>query len=162
MTEKPILFSGAMVQAILAGTKTQTRRVIKLPKWGDFYGYAAGGITVNEYGEARCISKISGLPSTIWCRYPIRTRMRVRETFNLEVTEVRCQRLQDISEEDAKAEGAVAVNDLEGDCWTDGKYKTAFEFIWGKVNGFPGETRSNGKSWQDNPWVFAYTFRRLP
>ncbi len=72
--------------------------------------------------------------------------------ITLEVTGVKVERLQDISEEDAKAEGAHmprALTEDDGETYVDG-----FEEIWTTING--------PSSWEANPWVAAYSFKRLP
>jgi hypothetical protein len=68
--------------------------------------------------------------------------------LTLRVTNVRVQRLQDISEDDAMAEGADLVllpPDGGSSPCTEG-----FRALWTRING-PG-------SWESNPWVAAITF----
>lgn len=66
----------------------------------------------------------------------------------LEVTEVRVQRLQDISEDDARAEGVDEVKDKVPTA------RDAFRLLWESING-------DRAPWASNPWVFAVSFRRL-
>jgi hypothetical protein len=212
MAERPIIFSAAMVRAILDGRKTQTRRVVRLPKWGT---------AIDEIGDDGytmwCVARDSGclspalpqyLPTdTLWVREafalghyyddegkPIgdlrpfyaatmdvgrwydpdadqwRDRPRWRPSIHmprwasritLRVTGVRVERLHDISEEDAIAEG-VLVGQLPG-CFHSGigtldvEWRStathAFEHLWESING-PG-------TWDANPWVVAISFERL-
>lgn len=60
------------------------------------------------------------------------------------MTDVRVHRLQEISEEDAKAEGYM--NDWES-------YRSAYLRLWESING--------QGAWDANPYVWAITFRRL-
>jgi hypothetical protein len=72
----------------------------------------------------------------------------------LTVTHARGQRLQDISESDAEAEG------VNGPSCSDEAYgwypSGAFRELWESING-----KRPGCSWADNPWVWALTFERL-
>ena len=72
--------------------------------------------------------------------------------LTLAVESVRVQRVQGISEEDARAEGVTPFpRDPEGDCWTDGTHRTAFNYAWNAKYG--------SRAWDRNDWVFALTFK---
>jgi hypothetical protein len=71
----------------------------------------------------------------------------------LEVTGVRVERLHDITEADAKAEGVESAGDVYSQ---PGKlvesYRRGFEYLWGQING--------AESWDANPWVWVVEFKR--
>lgn len=77
--------------------------------------------------------------------------------ITLEITDVRIERLQDISEADAAAEGARAIecdhvrhSCEEIGCFGD-THKAAFRGIW----------ESTGGDWNANPWVWVIEFKKL-
>lgn len=73
---RPMLFSGPLVRAILAGQKTVTRRLVKEPRWARPGTFEAEGDTLVA------VSKKTGCLATVACRYGAPgDRLWVRETF---------------------------------------------------------------------------------
>ena len=70
--------------------------------------------------------------------------------INLEITGVRVERLQDITEEDATAEGIEAIKPSMC-CYTN---RYCFEVLWDSLNA------KRGYGWAVNPWVWVIEFKR--
>lgn len=197
MRERPILFSAPMIRALLAGTKTQTRRIVcpQQPKRSTIIPYELelterdGSITAytrRQFIESKR-NRFGGPGDRLWVREAWRTvcsldelppiqlaesvpihfesddssRGRFREPvgryrharfmprwvsrITLELASVRVERLQEISESDAVAEG-VASGSLTS-------ATENFEHLWSEING--------ADSWDANPFVWALSFRRV-
>lgn len=173
MKERPILFSAPMVRAILEGRKTMTRRVVKPQPPATRRGRPWCSI---EDLIASCPYGIPG--DRLWVRETFRTvggghpiyraddnrigvrwkpaihMRRVYSRILLEITDVRVERLQDITEDGAKLEGAkpsfLDGNDIVS---VVPFYRDGFMHLWNDING-PG-------SWDANPWVWCVSFKRL-
>ncbi len=185
-----------MVKALLAGTKTQTRRVVK-PQPEPMPG---GGVRWPKHGHSGPDEYLRDVAARMWCPYAQPgDRLWVRETFlwtkpencwpaglhyradkpgvielngnplcwrpsihmprrasriTLEITAVRVERLQEISNDDAVAEGITLHPDHHGKPRESlyGPVRT-YRDLWEQING-PG-------SWDANPWVWVLQFRRL-
>lgn len=222
MKERPIIFSAPMVHAILAGTKSQTRRMIKpqpdlsilKPNIDLEYRTRLDG----EFRTNHVLCCSNGLPvyqylcphgqvgDRLWVRetyfsevagdknFPVWYRATEEKTFPyksawkpsiymprwasrilLEITDVRVERLQDISEDDAKSEGLRYTSKDSGKTWkygiadADGQPGTdntgwawnqwnvsptkAYSTLWNKIHG--------PDSWDKNPWVWVIEFKRM-
>jgi uncharacterized protein YqfB (UPF0267 family) len=185
MKEHPILFSEPMVQAILAGRKTQTRRVMKpqpenrshvgshgksfpfvRTKKGPVkcpYGEIGDRLWVRETWTNICpaISLRKEKCSHRWLKYradhdhsglwkPSIYMPRWASRIMLEITGVRVERLQDISEVDAQAEGIDLsdISELAGK-----EHRVMFRSLWRDING--------SGFWDANPWVWVIEFKRV-
>lgn len=161
MTERPILFSAPMVRALLAGTKTQTRRVAtprrSIEPMTDEcpYGQPGDRLWVRETWSAHSAGGFMYAAS--WDAHalighpkwrPSIHMPRAASRITLEVTGVRVERLQEITRGDAMAEGCPFPNMAAGH-----DPREWYAKLWNDING-PG-------SWDANPWVWAITFRRV-
>lgn len=77
-------------------------------------------------------------------------RARWASRILLEITAVRVERLQDISETDAEVEGIQEIVDAGVD--HDGTPRDAYRALWEQING--------ADSWSANPWVWVVGFNR--
>ncbi|PTR06161.1 hypothetical protein C8R32_1127 [Nitrosospira sp. Nsp5] len=91
---------------------------------------------------------------SFWWKRPSLFMPRHASRILLEITAVRVERLQDISEEDARAEGVLISDEWTG-CADDldGSYIKAYRFLWETING--------AGSWDVNPYVWGISFRRI-
>lgn len=207
MKEHPILFSTEMVQAIMAGRKIQTRRIVdkkyqeqifigggdgkghiqKYKSNIDFfpYGYIGSLLWVREtfhlekyfnglYEKTLIKYKADyGAEPVAWNWRPSIFLPKERARIWLEITNIRIERLNDISEDDAEAEGVLEYEDgtyrnyykKKGLRETDGVEcllaKGSFQSLWDSINGKPTRKKPNPPSWESNPWVWAITFKIL-
>jgi hypothetical protein len=71
--------------------------------------------------------------------------------ITLEITDIRVERLQDITEEDAEAEGSKLDGGTAPEiCYT---YRYGFSKLWDSLNA------KRGFSWESNPWVWVIGFK---
>ena len=230
--ERPIIFSGEMVKAILDGKKTMTRRVVisgfinnykhahiirqstdkKREGKAYFYDTPVGSMVLssqlvnNPYGKVGdrlwvreawqeigpdCLLTYKATyPSDLYAKRPELENVPPLEGLKergylwkspmfmprwasrilLEITDIRVERLQDISEADALKEGIrnynfetedspdtyVGYTHLQKDDGKSTLYKTpaiAFERIWDTLNA------KKGYPWSSNPWVWVVEFK---
>jgi hypothetical protein len=174
--ERPILFSGEMVRAILDGRKTQTRRVIKGVGPDNWlkgasnhvvhaidrcpYGKPGDRLWVRETWARYNIDQESfdiaykATPPKDWPEdgrwRPSIHMFRDYSRITLEIKSVRVERLQDISEEDSLRDGGWEYKNLP---IPESPFHS-FELLWSKING--------RQSWDQNSWVWVIEFERLP
>ncbi len=229
MKERPVIFNGEMVRAILDGRKTQTRRVMKVQPSEHFHPmnmsleldysarwYTPGVVDKDGYLQPATgqVFGVAGEDEGYACPFGAAgERLWVRETWQgplvdeehledyranadkfqtpefceyaadggarpefcdlddnvrqgwrpsihmprwasrilLEITAVRVERLNDISEEDAKAEGVAPSQHIITP--PEALYRVGFLKLWQSIYG--------EESWRANPWAWVIEFRRL-
>jgi len=196
-----------MVQAILDGRKTMTRRIVKDRAGRQPSLDFACSSHCDGWNQCRILSGNGTSPAIkkLECRYHIScpcgqvgSHLWVRETWyasevdkkyligykadgdiphgqgyyvrpsifmprslsriTLEITDIRVERLRDITEEDAKKEGkdSTWLTTQGAVTWKVQNTNARYEFmkLWDSINA------KRGYSWESNPWVWVIEFKR--
>lgn len=129
--------------------------------------YREAGVPVDERASCEIHYRADGNPDFEGEEELIRWRPSIHMPrwacrILLEITDVRVERLQDISEEQALEEGVRLYTDHAelGDWYHVDGIKTysasprkSFELLWSSING--------ADSWKANPWVWIVEFKRV-
>lgn len=215
MKQKPILFSSEMIQAILEGRKTQTRRTVK-PQPVDVSDIDDENLEgcfvldgklrkADRYGSFEVPCKYGSVGDLLWVKESYRNRSvpywqddmghdciqykadyinpkgswtspiympKSAARIWLQITNIRVERLKDITEEDAIAEGVQTINvmvypemnndvrfrdyrkpkdDPRGDLLRTAS--ASFFTLFGSING--------ERAVMDDPWVWVIEFKRF-
>jgi len=147
MKEYPLLFNDEMVRAVLDGRKTQTRRAVKLQLKTPAvirspFGGPGDRLWVREcFTESEPLFYRATTPD-LECKWKPSIHMpRWASRITLEVTDVRAEQIQDITEADAVAEGF--------------ERREHFIQAWDAIYA------SKQFGWDDNPWAWVGTFRKM-
>lgn len=174
----PIIFSDPMVRALLNGRKCQTRRLVT-SQWANLKMHHDLGercfVWVREawlsldgqkYYKACTTPDGDQIRKEYGARWKPSIHMpRWASRLTLEVTDVRLQRLQDISEADAVAEGIQEIG-MRTLCKTlpvfhwreDATVGEGFDLAWAAYSDLWESLHGRG-SWDANPEVVAVSFR---
>jgi len=164
----PILFNTEMVKAILEGRKTVTRRVIKPPRGADdIFGHlkevrqpcVIGDILYVRETFAQVAEHIfwyratppKGCENILW-KPSIHMPKEAARIF-LRVTDVRVERLQDITPKQAGNEGVSWETDNSGQF-----RRWQFHRLWDSTI---KKNDLDRYGWEANPWVWVIEFERI-
>ncbi len=158
--ERPIVFTGDSVVAIISGRKTQTRRVMKPQPTRGNVSNSEGwhwDPTINDHhiwhdDEDQNVGQWSDWFRAM-CPFGVSgERLLVHQSaaeLTLEITDVRVQRLQEISKRDVICEGIEGLEDVHAG------WHQPFAELWDKLNA------KRGFGWDTSPWVWAISFKVL-
>ncbi len=214
MKERPILFNTEMVQAVLDGRKTHTRRVLKIQsttieppylrpdglyihvsnagvgvslpfkcpygqkgdrlwvrethyRWGEWtrngisktgkqkWRFSAASSEVKYFENPPADIKKNSFRELGWYKRPSIFMPRKASRITLEITDIRVERINDISDDDIQKEGLEKSVHIINNRFDAGQFKYFFETFWDSIN------KKRGYGWELNSWVWVVEFKRI-